>query len=117
LARKRLSERRWGTYLLLIKHSKEGKIWEVASKYATISRKRLPAVNLSKISRTCSPKDQILVPGKVLGTGKLEHPAQIAAFSFSMSALKAIEIAGGKAMSVKQLIELNPKGKGVKIIV
>jgi len=117
LVRRQPGERRFRTHLQLKKHSKEGKIWGVASRYAMSSRKNVPEVNLSKISKLSSPNDQVLVPGKVLGYGKLEHPVQVAAFSFSLRALKGIEAAGGKALSAERLSELNPKGKRVKIIV
>jgi len=103
--------------LLAKKHSKGGGIWKVVSKYMILPRKDIPAVNLSKISRLSSAGDQILVPGKVLGSGKLEHATQVAAFSFSVSAVKGITEAGGKALTIEQLIQANPKGKGVKIIV
>ncbi|MCD4740414.1 uL15 family ribosomal protein [archaeon] len=56
-------------------------------------------VNLWKISKNTQKGDTILVLGKVLGDGNLDHPVNIAAESFSESAKKKIESAGGKIIS------------------
>jgi len=57
-----------------------------------------------------------VVPGKVIGTGKIDHPITVAAFSFSEKAKEKIKVARGKAISLLQLIKKNPKGSNVKII-
>ena len=41
----------------------------------------------------------------------------MAAFSFSEGAKSKIEASGGRTMSIRQLMEENPKGKGVRILV
>jgi large subunit ribosomal protein L18e len=117
LSKRKFSQRRWSAHLLAKRHSKEARVWRVVSQYMILPRKDIPAVNLSKISKLSSAGDQVLVPGKVLGSGKLEHAAQVTAFSFSVSAVKGIKEAGGKVLTIEQLIETNPKGKGVKIVV
>lgn len=43
-------------------------------------------VNLSRINRYTKEKDLILVPGKVLGAGELDHQLTVAALGFSGSA-------------------------------
>lgn len=73
-------------------------------------------VNLSRISRYTKENDTIIVPGKVLGSGLLNHKLTIAAYSFSQGALQKINKANAKAISIKELMKENIKGKGVKII-
>lgn len=72
-------------------------------------------VNLSRLNRFTKDKDVVVVPGKVLGTGEIEHNVTVAAFSFSESAKVKINN-NGKAMTLKELLASNPKGQKVKII-
>ena len=73
-------------------------------------------INLSKINRYSQPDEIILVPGKVLGTGNIEHPVTVAALNFSQTAEYMIAGAQGKCLSIEQLMETNPTGKGVRIL-
>jgi large subunit ribosomal protein L18e len=73
-------------------------------------------VNLSKISRYSKDNETVLIPGKVLGTGNIDHPVTVAALNFSMTAEQLIANAQGKCLSIEQLMETNPTGKGVRIL-
>ncbi|MEM4699480.1 MAG: 50S ribosomal protein L18e [Candidatus Nezhaarchaeales archaeon] len=92
------------------------RIWlDLARRLARPRRKRA-AVNISRINRYTSDGDVVVVPGKVLGAGALDHAVTVAAFSFSKSAKEKIVQAGGKCIGIRELVENNPKGSGVKII-
>jgi large subunit ribosomal protein L18e len=102
----------------LKKQSRENnvKIWkDVAERLAKPKRNRI-AVNVSRLNRYTEKKETIVVPGKVIGTGKIDHPITVAAFSFSEKAKEKIKAARGKTISLLQLIKKNPKGSNVKII-
>lgn len=73
-------------------------------------------VNLSRINRFTKPNETIIVPGKVLGSGALNHSLVVAAYSFSDSAKERIKEAKGKCITIKELVKQNPKGKDVRII-
>ena len=73
-------------------------------------------VNLSRINRFTQPKETIIVPGKVLGSGNLDHELTIAAFSFSEGAKERITKSKGKIMTIPELMKQNPKGKDIRII-
>ena len=75
-----------------------------------------PEVNLSRINRYTNDNDLILVPGKVLGAGELNHQLTVAAVNFSGSAKNKITAAGGSCLSIKELMDKNPQGSRVKII-
>jgi len=75
-----------------------------------------PEVNLSRINRYTNENDLILVPGKVLGAGELNHKLTVAAVNFSGSAKNKITAAGGSCLSIKELMDKNPQGSRVKII-
>jgi large subunit ribosomal protein L18e len=89
---------------------------EIAKKLETSSRVR-PEVNLTKLDKICKENETVIVPGKVLSTGNLKKPLTVAAASFSMSSIEKIQKAGGKVLSIKELMESNPKGTNVRIVV
>jgi len=102
----------------LRKQSRENKanIWrEIAERLAKPRRKRI-AVNLSRLNRHTQKNEMVVVPGKVLGAGEINHPVIVAAFSFSEKAKEKIKAAKGKCLSFIDLIKKNPKGSNVKII-
>jgi large subunit ribosomal protein L18e len=58
----------------------------------------------------------MVVPGKVLSEGIVTDKLQVAAVSFSSKARTKITTVGGKCLTVEQLMEKNPSGKNVRII-
>lgn len=73
-------------------------------------------VNLSKINRYTKEDELLLIPGKVLGSGDVGHKLTVAALGFSTNAREKITEAGGTCLSIKQLMDTNPTGSGVRII-
>jgi large subunit ribosomal protein L18e len=98
--------------------SREQKVplWrDIAERFEKPAR-HYAAVNVSKINRHTKENEVVLVPGKVLGTGVIDHPVTVAALNFSMVAEELISGADGKCMTIEQLMKANPAGKGVRII-
>ncbi len=94
----------------------EAPIWEaVALDLERPSRQR-KAVNLSKISKVTKADETIIVPGKVLGSGELNHKVTIAAFQFSQGAREKIAAMGGKAIAIGDLTKESPTGKSIRIV-
>ena len=79
-------------------------------------RRRRVIVNVGKLNRLCKENECVVVPGKVLGDGVIEKPIKVAAWKFSKSAKEKIEKAGGKTLSIEELVSENPKGSNVRII-
>ena len=97
-------------------HENKAPIWIDVAKYLGKSQPQRTSVNLSKINRYTQENDTIIVPGKILGTGKLDHPVTIAAFNTSEKAKEKIKAAKAKYITIQELIGKNPKGTKVKII-
>jgi len=88
---------------------------DIAEKLNKPRRRRIE-VNLAHINRHTKKGDTVIVPGVVLGYGELSKPITISAWRFSKQAREKIERAGGKAISIRELIEKNPRGTNVKIM-
>jgi large subunit ribosomal protein L18e len=70
---------------------------------------------LYRINKHTKENDVIVIPGKVLGMGELDHTLTIACLDCSKSARQKIESSGSNLISIEELLEKNPKGSGVKI--
>jgi large subunit ribosomal protein L18e len=51
-----------------------------------------------------------------LGSGSLSKKLTVAAYDFSESAKKKIAEAGGKSLTIPEMIKKNPSGSGIKIM-
>jgi large subunit ribosomal protein L18e len=91
------------------------KIWKRVSKKISGPRKNKVTANLYRINKKTKKNDTIVIPGKVLGMGELDHTLTIACLEYSKSAKKKIESSGSKLLTIEELLEQNPKGSGVKI--
>ena len=73
-------------------------------------------VNLSRLERYANEGDIVVVPGKVLGAGSINKKLTVAAYKFSASAAKKIEAAGGRQLTIPQLVRENTSGRDVRIM-
>jgi large subunit ribosomal protein L18e len=90
-------------------------IWKAAKKELERSTRSRREVNVDRIGRFVKDGETALVLGKVLSDGDLRHKTTVAAYSFSKIAREKINQTG-KAISIEELLEKNPKGKKVRII-
>ena len=106
------------TIRLLREKAKENDatIWSDVADRLSSSRRRLVAVNVSRLNRYTKEKETVIIPGKVLGAGKIDHSLFVAAFSFSRGAMAKISKAKGKCLSILDLLKGNPKGSGVRMM-
>ena len=91
------------------------KIWKRIAEDLEKSTRKRRIVNLYKINKYTKENETIIVPGKVLAVGDLDHNVVIAAFGFSNAALEKINKIG-KAISINELIQESPKGKRIRIM-
>ena len=105
------------TVVLLEKAAKKNgaAVWKEIARRIKGSRRARPEVNLDKLDANAAKT--IVVPGKVLGNGTLNKAVKVAALSFSASAREKIEKKGGKTMTIAELVQSNPKGTEVALLV
>ena len=73
-------------------------------------------VNVSKLEDVMRDGETAVVPGKVLSAGFINRPVTVAAFRFSGKAREKIMEAGGKCLTIRELVESNAKGAKCRII-
>ncbi len=93
----------------------EAPIWNsVRENLGKVNRQR-PEVNISDIERIAEDGETVVVPGKVLGAGRLTKNVTVSAFDVSKGARQKIE-EDGEFMFIQDLVEENPEGEGVRIV-
>jgi large subunit ribosomal protein L18e len=81
------------------------------------NRRARPEPNLGHINRVVKDGDVIVVPGKLLGTGALEHKnVTIGALAWSESCIEKVKAAGAKLLSLPQMLEQYPKGSNIRLV-
>jgi large subunit ribosomal protein L18e len=95
---------------------KKAAVWEAVAEQLAKSGKNRCAVNIWRINKFTAKGDTVVVPGKILGDGIIDHKVSIAAFNVSESAKKKIESAGGSVMTIRELMKKNPEGSGIILV-
>jgi len=91
-------------------------LWKDIAKRLEKSSKNWPEVNLNRISRYTGDKETALIAGKVLSDGDLTKKITIAAWAFSEKSKEKIKQAGGKSITIQELMKDNPDGKNIRIL-
>jgi len=103
---------------LLKKESREKQagIWLDIAEYLSKTRSQRISANLSTVNRNTKRNDIVVVPGKLLGSGSIDHAVTIASFGISEKAKQKLIAAKAKYLSITELLEKNPKGANIRII-
>lgn len=102
----------------LEKQSRKSKqpMWKDISRRLLSSRKNRSKVNVAEISRNSKEGERVVVPGKVLAAGSIDHKVTVAAFSFSQEARAKIVASGGKCIEISDFAKSTSEAKDVLII-
>ena len=107
-----------GLIQLLKKQASEqkAKIWKRVAVDLEKPTRQKRVVNISRINRCAKDGETIIVPGKVLGSGILDHKVDVVAWDFSKGAIEKIRQAKGSCISIPDMLSKNPKGQKMRII-
>jgi len=94
----------------------KARIWSIAADQLSRPRRARAVLNLNHISRSTKPDSLVFVPGKLLGSGAINHRVVIGAFEYSMTAREKVERAGGQCMALEDFVARYPKGSNVTVM-
>ncbi len=95
--------------------SQRASIWSSVADRLERSRHQVTPVNVGHLDRLVAAESTVVVPGKLLADGRLSKPITVAAFSYSAEARRKIHAAGGKALTISDLVKAKPDGAGVRL--
>lgn len=110
---KRLGKKRNPLIVETIKLAKKQNQLELAKKLSS-SNKNYKNINLSFFEKINDKT--VLIPGKVLGNGEINHKKTIIALSFSESAKEKLKSAKCETKTIIEELKHNKELKGVKIL-
>jgi len=99
---------------LLVESLKQSKFWIDVAYWLTRPTREMPEINLDQLDKKTKEGEVIVFPGKVLANGEMTHKITLAPFMISAGAKDKMK--GSKILTIKELMESNKDGKGVKII-
>jgi len=102
--------------LKTLSRDNDAPIWRTIARKLEKPSRVWDEVNIATIDKHVQPKESVVIAGKLLGNGTLSRPVTVAAYSASENAIKKVEDAGGKFISITELAKQNPKGSGIRIM-
>ncbi|HUB92371.1 MAG TPA: uL15 family ribosomal protein [Candidatus Saccharimonadales bacterium] len=100
---------------LLEKVDPKGKNSKVAKrilKLASLPKRKRVVVNLSKLNAYAKANENIVVPGKILGTGSVDKEFSVAAVDWSEGSETKLKKAGCKVVELSEML----KKENLKVI-
>ncbi len=92
-------------------------LWKVCANWISKPTRKRAQVNLYRLDKYALENATIVVPGKVLGIGNVSKKFSIAAFQMSREAEKKLQDAKCTVLTFKDVVEKNPKGTGLVLLV
>ncbi len=92
-------------------------VWTRVREILLQPKRREVEVNLYKLDQVTAANDVVVVPGKVLGIGKLTHPLTLAYVDASQTALASLKESKSNAVPLASFLEKNAGAKNVKIVI
>jgi large subunit ribosomal protein L18e len=91
-------------------------VWKEVARRLEAPSSNYAKVNLSHLNRHTNSGDIVIIPGKVLGAGSIDHPISVSALNFSANARLKLLAASGTVMTIDEILDGFPKGSNVRII-
>jgi large subunit ribosomal protein L18e len=116
MRKEKFSEKNLKISAAIPKAARKALFWKRVLELLSAPSRAKCGVNVSRIAANAKPGAVVVVPDKVLGAGSVNEKFTVAAVSFSSTAKKMIEAAGGKAIAIGDAAAANPTGKDMIII-
>jgi large subunit ribosomal protein L18e len=97
-------------------HAHDAPIWGAVADRLERSRHQVTPLNVGHLERLAAADDWIVVPGKLLADGPLSKPITVGALAYSAEARSKVHAAGGKALTISELLKEKPDGSGVRLL-
>ncbi len=100
-------------YEASLKKGKNAKLFAYVCKLAGKQKRQRVAVNLAKLEKLANEGENIIVPGKVLATGKVSKSFSISAIEFSKDAVAKLGSAKCKILKLDDIVSK----ENIKIVI
>ena len=94
----------------------KSKTWHSLAAVLSSSTRKFSSVNLDKIEKATKVGDTVIILGKVLSQGDVTKKIKIVALKISEKALEKLKKTKSEFVSLKQEIQQNKTGAGLKVL-
>jgi large subunit ribosomal protein L18e len=91
-------------------------LWTRLAEDLSKTGKNRAEINVGKLDLLTKPDYTVVIAGKTLADGNINHPITLASYKVSKTAEDKITNAKGKIITIRDLVESNPKAKNVRIL-
>ncbi|MEM0128590.1 MAG: 50S ribosomal protein L18e [Thermoplasmata archaeon] len=91
-------------------------VWAAVARRLERGRHQVPPVRVGQLERASGGREVVVVPGTLLADGEIARPITVAAFRCSATARAKVHAAGGRVLTLHELLQWRPDGSGVTIV-
>ena len=95
----------WAELFSSTSSEKKRKLFKRIARFATKPKRSRVSINLNRLDKYANASENIVVPGKVLGVGKVTKSFNISALDYSSEAAKKLAASKCKMVSIKEMAE------------
>ena len=95
---------------------KKNSAWLNVAHLISIPARKQVALNLRDINAQVKDNQTVIIPGKVLSSGSIDKKIEIAAFSFSSSAVNKLKKLKIEYHSILEEVKKNPEARDIIIL-
>ena len=92
-------------------------IWRRVSEILSKPSRNRPEINIYRLNKLTKENDIVVIPGKVLGAGTMDHPITVSSLLISELALQKLTESKCSHMSIDQMVKKYKTGSNVKILI
>ena len=93
------------------------RIWRRTSEIIGKPARNRVEINLFRLNKITKDNDIVLIPGKILGSGNMDHSITCASLNISTLAEEKLKNAKCSVLSIHELMEKYPTGSGIRLLV
>lgn len=91
--------------------------WRRVSEILSKPSRNRPEINLYRLNKLTKENDIVVIPGKILGSGTLDHSITVSSLMVSELAQKKLAESKSKHMTIEEMVKKHKKGSNIKILI
>ena len=96
--------------------TKQG-MWRRVSEILSKPSRNRPEINLYRLNKLTKENDIVVVPGKILGAGTMDHSITVSSLTVSELAQKKLTESKSEHMTIEQMMKKHKKGSNIRILI
>jgi len=96
-------------YAISNSEARSSGLFKRISELVSLPKRKRIAVNVDKLDKLTKEGEFVIIPGKVLASGRISHSLSICAVDYSKGALQKLKAANCKIISIEEMLKSKPR--------